>query len=77
MVGVIALCFSRSIARRDKEAAQILLAIPLVTSAIISSIYFVGTRFRTPVDGLVIIWASFGLIHLYGRWKSRSGDISV
>jgi len=56
--------------------AQLLLALPLVTSAIISAIYFVGTRFRTPADGLVIIWASFGLFHLYGRWKSRSGDAS-
>jgi hypothetical protein len=38
-----------------------------ISQAIIASLYFVGTRFRTPIDGLVIIWASIGISALANR----------
>jgi hypothetical protein len=46
----------------------------LFSQAAISSLYFTGTRFRTPLDGIVGMWAVFGFLFLVekilGRWKN-------
>jgi 4-amino-4-deoxy-L-arabinose transferase-like glycosyltransferase len=36
-----------------------------------SVLYFSGTRFRMPVDGFAMIWASIGLTFLAKEWKRR------
>jgi len=40
--------------------------------AIISMLYFSGTRFRTPIDGLVITWVVFGLSTFLPILKNRA-----
>jgi 4-amino-4-deoxy-L-arabinose transferase-like glycosyltransferase len=52
---------------RERHREHTWLIITFISQAIISSLYFVGTRFRTPIDGIVIIWASIGLFALANR----------
>ncbi|MGC9399906.1 MAG: ArnT family glycosyltransferase [Anaerolineae bacterium] len=54
----------------------VLLTMPLTISAVTSILYFVGTRFRTPVDSIVIIWASCGLLYLFERRRLRRKEKS-
>jgi 4-amino-4-deoxy-L-arabinose transferase-like glycosyltransferase len=42
-----------------------------IIQAIITMMYFSGTRFRTPIDGLVIIWAVLGLSTFLPFLKNR------
>jgi hypothetical protein len=37
------------------------LALLVISQALISACYFVGTRFRTPLDSFVLVWAALGL----------------
>jgi hypothetical protein len=37
-------------------------------------LYFTGTRFRTPVDGFVVIWAAIGLTKLIGNRRQQIID---
>jgi len=48
-----------------------LLFVILLSQAVVSMIYFSGTRFRTPIDGLVIIWAVFGITAMVDWLKQR------
>ncbi len=43
-----------------------------IVQAVITMMYFSGTRFRTPIDGLVIIWAVLGLSTFLPFLKNRS-----
>ncbi len=47
------------------------LAAIFATQAVISSLYFAGTRFRTPIDGFAMIWAAGGISFLADRWQRR------
>jgi len=38
-----------------------------VGETVVSALYFVGTRFRTPMDGFAIIWASVGILALANK----------
>jgi len=42
-----------------------------VSQAVVAALYFVGTRFRTPIDGFAMIWAAMGLAVLVTRWRHR------
>ncbi len=44
----------------------------LITQAMITMMYFSGTRFRTPIDGLVIIWVVLGLSTFLPFLKNRA-----
>lgn len=46
------------------------LMIIFVGQVAISVLYFVGTRFRTPMDGFAMIWAVMGLSILVSKWKT-------
>ena len=42
-----------------------------VSQGILVTIYFAGTRFRTPLDGFAIIWAVMGMSWLNIKWQRR------
>ncbi|MBN1537135.1 MAG: glycosyltransferase family 39 protein [Anaerolineales bacterium] len=48
-----------------------LLILIFIVQALITMLYFSGTRFRTPIDGLVIIWVVFGLSTFLPFLKNR------
>jgi 4-amino-4-deoxy-L-arabinose transferase-like glycosyltransferase len=43
------------------------LALAFASQALLAAAFFVGTRFRTPLDLFVLIWAAIGLIALWQR----------
>ena len=45
------------------------LVLIFISQAMVSALYFTGTRFRTPIDGIVIIWAVIGLTGSLHKWK--------
>jgi 4-amino-4-deoxy-L-arabinose transferase-like glycosyltransferase len=48
-----------------------LLILAFIGNLATSTLYFSGTRFRTPVDGFAMIWAAIGLTFLYNKWQER------
>lgn len=46
-----------------------------IIQAFITMMYFSGTRFRTPIDGLVIIWTVFGLSTFLPFLKNRTRSV--
>ena len=54
-----------------------LLVVVFLGNVATSALYFSGTRFRTPVDGFVVIWAAIGLTALFGKWQQRKSLRSV
>ena len=51
-----------------------LLILAFLGNVATSTIYFSGTRFRTPVDGFAMIWAAVGLAFIVHRWKQRKSS---
>ena len=54
-----------------------LLLVVLITQAIISALYFTGTRFRTPLDGFAMIWASLGICFIIAKIQAYFFDRSL
>lgn len=52
-----------------------LLILIFIVQALITMLYFSGTRFRTPIDGLVIIWVVFGLSTFLPFLKNNKSKI--
>jgi len=60
-------------ASRTNWREHALLLVVFLSQAVVSSLYFTGTRFRTPIDGVVGIWAVAGLMALAQRKKTGDG----
>lgn len=54
---------------RDRH---VLLIILFLSQAVLAALYFAGTRFRTPTDGFVIVWAAIGVTALFDTVSSTS-----
>ncbi len=53
------------------RAAHFLPIIFFISQAIVSSVYFTGTRFRTPLDGFVLLWAALGFSSIQKWLQNR------
>ncbi len=49
-----------------------LLAAILISQSFVYMIYFVGTRYRTPADGYVMVWGAIGLSLIWSKWRQTS-----
>jgi 4-amino-4-deoxy-L-arabinose transferase-like glycosyltransferase len=45
------------------------LALATVSQALMAALFFVGTRFRTPLDVFFLIWAAIGLVALWRKFR--------
>lgn len=63
------------ISLRGKWCEHILFILIFVIQALTTMVYFSGTRFRTPIDGLVIVWAVFGLSVILPFLKSYKNPV--
>ncbi len=57
--------------------AHTLLVVVFLGNVATSALYFSGTRFRTPVDSFVVIWAAIGVTTLIGKWQQRKSIRSM
>jgi 4-amino-4-deoxy-L-arabinose transferase-like glycosyltransferase len=63
-------------ALRKKWDQQLLSIALFLSQGAVAMAYFAGTRFRTPVDSFVIIWAGVGLATLFSRWQNK-GSVRI
>lgn len=63
------------IAGGNKWRDYSLLILIFIVQALITMLYFSGTRFRTPIDGLVIVWVVFGLSTFLPFLKNKKSKI--
>ena len=56
---------------------HVFLMVIFVCLAIMTSIYFAGTRFRVPIDGFVMLWAVVGVNLLVTKYKSPARNWSL
>lgn len=60
---------------KEKWREHSLLVLVFIIQALITMMYFAGTRFRTPIDGLVIIWVVLGLSVVLPYLRDYSSSI--
>ncbi len=54
----------------EQRPAHTWLILIFLSQAGVAVLYFAGTRFRTPADALMMIWAAYGLMALFQRRKA-------
>jgi len=76
-VGLLLLAMPGFLASRDSWREYSWFVVIFISQAIISGLYFSGSRFRTPIDGLVMVWAAIGLTVLWERFTRRGQSTGV
>jgi hypothetical protein len=54
------------------RARQTWLVLVWTSQAAMAMFYFAGTRFRTPFDVIVMVWAAAGLVSIWRWWRTRN-----